>query len=41
VAPSRGKNLMSFYGIAGAACRALTARKHGPSLYDICDPVLL
>jgi hypothetical protein len=32
---------MSFFDIAGAACRALTARKHGPSLYDICDPVLL
>jgi hypothetical protein len=32
---------MSFFDIAGAACRALTAQKHGPSLYDICDPVLL
>jgi hypothetical protein len=32
---------MSFYDIAGAACRALLAPKHGPSLYDICDPVLL
>jgi len=32
---------MSFFDIAGAACRALTATKHGPSLYDICDPVLL
>jgi hypothetical protein len=32
---------MSFFDIAGAACRALTARKYGPSLYDICDPVLL
>ena len=32
---------MSFYGIAGAACRALTARKDGPSLYDLCDPLLL
>src|SRR5882762_1225339 len=41
VAPSRGKSLMSFFDIAGAACRALTAAKHGPSLYDICDPVLL
>jgi hypothetical protein len=27
--------------MAGAACRALTARKDGPSLYDVCDPVLL
>jgi hypothetical protein len=41
VAPSRGKNLMRLFDIAGAACRALTAQKHGPSLYDICDPVLL
>src|SRR6516162_474509 len=35
------KGRMSFYGIAGAACRALTARKDGPSLYDLCDPLLL
>ena len=34
---SRG---MSFHSI-GAACRALTARKDGPSLYDLCDPLLL
>jgi hypothetical protein len=26
---------------AGAAFRALTARKDGPSLYDVCDPLLL
>ena len=26
--------------MAAAACRALTARKDGPSLYDICDPLL-
>jgi hypothetical protein len=26
---------------AGAAYRALTARKDGPSLYDLCDPLLL
>ncbi len=26
--------------LAGAAYRALTARKDGPSLYDVCDPVL-
>ncbi|MGY3471606.1 hypothetical protein ACVW0I_008477 [Bradyrhizobium sp. LM6.11] len=31
---------MSFQYFAGAACRALTARKDGPSLYDVCDPVL-
>jgi hypothetical protein len=32
---------MSFVHLAGAAYRALTARKDGPSLYDVCDPVLL
>ncbi|WFU17227.1 hypothetical protein [Bradyrhizobium sp. CB3481] len=32
---------MGFSTIAGATCRALTARKDGPSLYDVCDPVLL
>jgi len=32
---------MDFHHIAGAACRALMARKDGPSLYDVCDPVLL
>jgi hypothetical protein len=32
---------MGFQYFAGAACRALTAAKQGPSLYDICDPVLL
>ena len=32
---------MKFHQIAGAACRALMARKDGPSLYDVCDPVLL
>ncbi len=32
---------MKFHQMAGAACRALTARKDGPSLYDICDPILL
>ena len=31
---------MSLHYFAGAAYRALTARKDGPSLYDICDPVL-
>src|SRR5437762_13807291 len=32
---------MAFQHLAGAAYRALTARKDGPSLYDVCDPVLL
>src|SRR5260370_41651260 len=32
---------MQFHHIAGAAYRALTARKDGPSLYDVCDPLLL
>jgi hypothetical protein len=32
---------MTFQTRAGAAYRALTARKDGPSLYDVCDPVLL
>ena len=32
---------MGFSHFAGAAYRALTARKDGPSLYDVCDPVLL
>src|SRR5262249_36059063 len=27
--------------VAGAVCRTLTARKDGPSLHDICDPLLL
>ncbi|UFX45644.1 hypothetical protein HAP47_0002630 [Bradyrhizobium sp. 41S5] len=31
---------MSLHEIAGAVCRALTAKKDGPSLYDVCDPVL-
>jgi hypothetical protein len=31
---------MNFYTIAGATYRALTARKDGPSLYDVCDPLL-
>ena len=29
---------MGFQYFAGAAFRALTARKDGPSLYDVCDP---
>jgi hypothetical protein len=32
---------MAFQDLAGAAYRALTARKGGPSLYDVCDPLLL
>jgi hypothetical protein len=32
---------MRFQTLAGAAYRALTARKEGPSLYDVCDPLLL
>jgi hypothetical protein len=32
---------MSFQYFAGAAYRALTAGKDGPSLYDVCDPLLL
>jgi hypothetical protein len=32
---------MTFQYFAGAAARALTAPKDGPSLYDVCDPVLL
>jgi hypothetical protein len=31
---------MGFHDIAGAVCRALTANKDGPSLYDVCDPLL-
>ncbi len=31
---------MSFQHFAGAAYRALTVRKDGPSLYDVCDPLL-
>src|SRR3984957_13149511 len=38
---SRGKNFMGFQQAAGAAYRALTARQDGPSLYDVCDPLLL
>lgn len=31
---------MSFQYFAGAAFRTLTGRKDGPSLYEVCDPVL-
>jgi hypothetical protein len=32
---------MNLKHFAGATYRALTARKDGPSLYDLCDPLLL
>ena len=32
---------MGLHHFAGAAYRALTADKRGPSLYDVCDPLLL
>ena len=32
---------MGFSYFAGAIGRALTAKKCGPSLYDVCDPILL
>ncbi len=32
---------MNFQYVAGAAYRALTADKEGPSLYEVCDPLLL
>jgi hypothetical protein len=32
---------MNLHRIAGATYRALTSRKDGPSLYDVCDPLLL
>jgi hypothetical protein len=32
---------MGLQYFAGAACRALTAAKDGPSLYELCDPLLL
>jgi hypothetical protein len=32
---------MSFQYFAGATYRVLTAGKDGPSLYDVCDPLLL
>ena len=31
---------MAFHEMAGAVGRALMARKDGPSLYDVCDPLL-
>jgi uncharacterized caspase-like protein len=31
---------MGLHEIAGAVCRSLTASKDGPSLYEVCDPVL-
>src|ERR1700730_1949865 len=35
------ETVMNLHRVAGAAYRALTARKDGPSLYDVCDPLLL
>jgi hypothetical protein len=32
---------MAFPDFAGAAYRTLTARKDGPSLHEVCDPLLL
>ncbi len=32
---------MNLRYFAAATCRALTAAKDGPSLYDVCDPLLL
>src|SRR5580704_12995873 len=32
---------MAVVDFAGAAYRALTVRKDGPSLYEVCDPLLL
>jgi hypothetical protein len=32
---------MTLQTFAGAAYRALTARKDGPSLFEVCDPLLL
>ena len=32
---------MTMTRMAGAAFRALTGRKDGPSIYDLCDPVLM
>jgi hypothetical protein len=46
VVKSRGEtvlkeNLMAFQQVARAAYRVLKARKDGPSLYDVCDDLLL
>src|SRR3981081_4391290 len=38
---SGGKILMTFQHVAGASYLALTAKKEGPSLYEVCDPLLL
>src|SRR5947207_15766807 len=37
---ARKESAMNLHHLAGAAYRALTARKDGPSLYDVCDPLL-
>jgi hypothetical protein len=31
---------MGFHYFAGAACRTLTTAKDGPTLYELCDPLL-
>src|SRR6202048_1812364 len=36
-----GRDTMKFRDITGPAYRSLTARKDGPSLYDVCGPLLL
>src|SRR5262245_35844984 len=38
--PRATRYFMSLHYFAANACRALTARKDGPSLYDVCEPVL-
>jgi hypothetical protein len=38
VTAKRGKIFDDFQHLADA-CRVLTARKDGPSLYDACDPL--
>src|SRR5258708_7977960 len=39
--PIAERVFMNIQHLAGAAYRALTASKDGPSLYDVCDPLLL
>ncbi|MEA2836088.1 MAG: hypothetical protein QOD89_638 [Bradyrhizobium sp.] len=41
IAFARKENFMTFQAFASAAYRALTFPKDGPSLYDVCDPLLL
>jgi hypothetical protein len=37
---AREKEIMTARHVARAVLSALTNRKDGPSLYDLCDPVL-